>query len=68
MRTLGEAAYDDREQAVSIETDARTPQEVYDAINEEMGEEFLPLDEIAAAIEDGWIEICADGIVVWQNG
>ena len=68
MRTLSEAAMDDREQAMSIETDARTPEEVYEAINDEMGEEFLPVEEIAGAMEDGWIELCTDGIVVWQLG
>jgi|GEM_PF-2123579 len=67
MRTLSEAALDPRKQAISIESDAENVAEVYDAINEEMGEEFLPLDDLADAINNGQVEICSDGVVVWME-
>ena len=67
MRTLQEAQQDKgRELAAAIETDAKKPLEVFDAINDEMGEEFLPLNEIEDAIRTGMIEICTDGVVVWM--
>ena len=46
-----------------IPTDDFTNEEIARAINKEFGEQMF--DDILEAIEDGYIQICDDGIIIW---
>lgn len=49
-----------------IKTKARTPKGIYKALCREFGVDFYEdAFAVEAAIAEGYIEICDDGIIVW---
>ena len=51
-----------------IETTAKTPMDIYDVICKEFGVDFYEdVFDVTAAILDGYIEICEDGIIIWAS-
>ena len=50
-----------------IKTDAKTPMDIYKVLCEEFGVDFYDdLFAVTAAILEGYIEICEDGIIIWM--
>ena len=50
-----------------IETTAKTPMDIYDVICKEFGVDFYEdVFDVTAAILDGSIQICEDGIIIWM--
>ncbi len=47
-----------------IPTDDFTEEGIRRAINEEFGEPFV--EDILEAIAEGYIQVCEDGIIVWE--
>ena len=49
-----------------IKTNEKTPKGIYEAICKEFGVDFYEdVFAVVDAIEDGNIQICEDGIIVW---
>ena len=50
-----------------IETTAKTPMDIYKVLCEEFGVDFYEdVFAVTAAILDGDIQICEDGIIIWM--
>lgn len=47
-----------------IPTDDFTEEGIASAINKEFGEQMF--DDILEAIAEGYIQVCEDGIIVWE--
>ena len=51
-----------------IKTNARTPKGVYNVLCEEFGNDFFEdVSEVLAAISEGNIQVCDDGIIIWGS-
>ncbi|HPJ12933.1 MAG TPA: hypothetical protein PLV00_06070 [Caldisericia bacterium] len=48
-----------------IPTDDLSVEGIAEAINNEFGEPFV--DDILEAIAEGYIQVCEDGIIVWES-
>ena len=49
-----------------IKTDAKTPMDIYEVLCKEFDVDFYEdVFAVTAAILDGYIQICEDGIIVW---
>ena len=49
-----------------IKTNARTPKGIYNVLCEEFDVDFCEdVSEVLAAISEGNIQVCEDGIIVW---
>lgn len=48
-----------------IPTDDLSIEGIAEAINNEFGEPFV--DDILEAIAEGYIQVCEDGIIVWES-
>ena len=50
-----------------IKTDAKTPMDIYKVLCEEFDVDFYEdVFDVTAAILDGSIQICEDGIIIWM--
>ena len=50
-----------------IKTDAKTPMDIYKVLCEEFGVDFYEdVLDVADAINEGYIQICEDGIIIWM--
>lgn len=50
-----------------VKTKAKTLEGIYKALRKEFDVDFYEnAFEVALAIEDGYIEICDDGVIVWM--
>ena len=51
-----------------IKTNARTLMRIYKAIHEEFDDELYKyIFDVADAINEGYIQLCDDGIIVWGS-
>ena len=51
-----------------IKTNAKTPMDVYEVIcNEFDADVYKDVLDVADAINEGYIQICDDGIIVWGS-
>ena len=51
-----------------IKTNARTPKGIYNVLCKEFGVDFYEdVSAVLAAISDGYIQVCEDGIIVWAS-
>ena len=51
-----------------IKTNAKTLTGIYKAICKEFDVDFYENEfEVAISIEDGYIQVCEDGIIVWES-
>lgn len=49
-----------------VKTKAKTPKGIYKVLCREFGVDFYEnASAVADAIDDGYIEVCDDGIIIW---
>ena len=65
MNEVGSATWT---KLAEIKTNAKTPMEVYNVLCREFGvDSYGDVLSVTAAILEGYIQICDDGIIIWGS-
>lgn len=67
MKTMRETTSTTWTKLAEIATNDFTVEGIYNAIVKTFGEELYEFESIEKAIAEGFIEICADGFIVWVD-
>ena len=67
MQSMAETTGGSYKKLAEIKTGEKTVKGIYDAICRAFGEEFFSLEEIEHAMENGFIDVCTDGVIIWAD-